>query len=120
MASAKLARILESKTDLTSAQIENISDFDGWKLVYAPKPNRPPGPITICFTGFGATESVRLEKMAMRAGLTKRDGVSPILDYLCAGPNAGPRKMAKAHNYGIRVITVDEFMLIAENGELPE
>ena len=120
MASKKPTMILRSKTDLSSDAIASLSDDAAWKMIYSLKGEPKTKPITVCFTGFGDTEKKTLTTLAKNAGLEVRTGVSPVLDYLCAGPTAGPSKMSQAREYGVRVLTLSEFERIAELGELPD
>ena len=120
MASQKPARILRSKTDLSTDEIASMPDDQAWNVIYSLKGEPKKKPITICFTGFSASESDLLQVRARESGLEVRTGVNRSLDYLCAGPTPGPSKMSKAQEFDVRVLTVDDFEKIAEAGELPE
>ena len=120
MASEKPAQILRSRTSLDAKQIEEISDVDAWRIIYELPKKTKVEAITICFTGFNGIEREALEGLAKESGLETRTSVNRTLDYLCVGPTAGPSKMEKAQEFGIRIITVDQFSAIAENGELPQ
>lgn len=70
----------------------------------------------ILFTGFKKEDRARLEDAAESAGMVVRKSVTHGLDYLCAGPTAGPAKMAQAEDQGVLIIGVEDFYRICEEG----
>ncbi|MDC7704816.1 WYL domain-containing protein [Vogesella indigofera] len=63
----------------------------------------------ILFTGFSAALRAELEQRAEVAGMVVRKSVSKTLDYLVAGPNAGPAKLVQAHECGAVIMSLVEF-----------
>lgn len=82
----------------------------------APTDSRP----QILFTGFAAALRAELEQQCEGAGLRVMKTVSLSLTFLCAGPNAGPSKVAKARAQGVYVLGADSLPAFLETGELPE
>lgn len=72
-------------------------------------------PIEILFTGFSKTQRAELEELAESYDMTVRKSVTEGLNYLCAGPNAGPTKLTQAAESGVEIINLDEFFDITRN-----
>jgi len=119
MPSERLMRILIAKSPYTPAQIETMTEAEGWRWVYEhAKPAREKT-TTICFTGFGQNERDELEALATGVHLHVVGSVTKSLSLLCAGEYAGPMKLAKAKEQGIPVVTRDQFMNLVKTGEMP-
>ena len=112
MVSDRLRAILLSKTDLSEVQISQMTESQGWALLYAgstasrkPKDNRH----QVCFTGFGSSEKDELGKLAEAAGYRVVTSVTKDLQILVAGSGAGPSKLEKAEQQGTKVLTKEDF-----------
>jgi NAD-dependent DNA ligase len=120
MAGQRVTMILRSKTDLSDDQIAQLSDAEGWRLIYTLKP--PKTQIQektnqICFTGFSPSDKDRLGQLAAAVGLDVVKSVTQSLAYLVAGPNAGPAKLRKAREQNVVILNegqFDEFLLFGE------
>lgn len=87
----------------------------------SPPPRRAPmstGP-EILFTGFATADRARLEARASAAGLRVRKNVTIGLQFVCAGPNAGPTKLAQARERHATVLDERQFEALLETGEIP-
>ncbi len=82
----------------------------------APNDLRP----QILFTGFTAALRAELEQQCEAAGLRVMKSVSLSLTFVCAGPNAGPAKVAKARMQGAYVLDAEALPSFLETGELPD
>ena len=60
-------------------------------------------------TGYKKADRESMGNLATEAGLAIRKTVSSSLDYLIAGENAGPSKMALADELGVEVVGGEEF-----------
>lgn len=80
----------------------------------------PDNRLQIAFTGFAAARRAEWESLADETGLRVCKGVTAGLSFICAGPNAGPKKLEKAREQGVIVLTEAEFLNLMENGELPD
>lgn len=67
----------------------------------------------ILFTGFKQDRRRELEAMAEASGMVVRKSVTQNLSYVCAGPNAGPAKLAEATDAGVMIIDVETFLALA-------
>ncbi len=76
---------------------------------YHPGAHGRPRQDAVLFTGFRAGRRAELEELAIAAGWDVRVTVGPTLDYLVAGPNAGPAKIGKAEGDGVTVISEEMF-----------
>ena len=115
----KLRRILLSKSDLTSEELDRMSDAEGWAWVYSHQtPKRQIKGPEVCFTGFGVTEREELESRATGNGLHVVTSVTKGLMLLVAGANAGPAKLDKARSGGIAVVDRAGFDHFLETGEV--
>ena len=64
---------------------------------------------TVCFTGFTVSEKEELMKFADARKLRVVNSVTKDLHLLVCGPNAGPKKLAKATNQGAAIISEEDF-----------
>lgn len=69
----------------------------------------------VLFTGFAAAIRAEMEQRAESAGMVVRKSVSKTLDYLVAGPNAGPSKLDQAVEIGVVILTAAEFHTTVAN-----
>ncbi|MCE8023657.1 BRCT domain-containing protein [Billgrantia aerodenitrificans] len=76
-------------------------------------------PLEILFTGFDAEAREELEGEAESEGMKVRKSVTQNLDFLCAGPNAGPSKLAEAKAKGVVVMSETEFLDFLDTGVVP-
>ena len=74
----------------------------------------------ILFTGFPAVQRAHLEAQCEPAGLRVVKTVTVGLAFLCAGPTAGPSKVAKARAQGTYIVREPELHALLETGELPD
>lgn len=74
----------------------------------------------ILFTGFASVQRAHLEGLCDAAGLRVMKTVAQGLVFLCAGPNAGPSKVAKARGQGVYIVREAELHALLESGELPD
>lgn len=74
----------------------------------------------IVFTGFAAVRRADLERQSDAAGLRVVKSVTQALVFLCAGPNAGPSKVAQARVQGVYIVREPELLAFLETGELPD
>jgi NAD-dependent DNA ligase len=120
MAGSRVSSILRSKTDLTEEAIAELSDADGWQIIYATRrPKSTKKANQICFTGFSPGEKERLILLATEHGLDAVTKVTVSLAYLCTGPNAGPSKLRKAKEQEAVILTEGQFMQFLQDGEIP-
>lgn len=122
MAGEKVTMILRSKTDLPDEQIAEISDAEGWRLIYAMKPNKSSvqkKTNQICFTGFSPSDKDRLGQVAVAHGLDVVKSVTQPLAYLVTGTNAGPAKLKKAREQDVVVMNEEQFGRFLQDGEIP-
>lgn len=73
----------------------------------------------ILFTGFKKDRRAELEAIATAAGMVVRKNVTTNLDFLCAGSNAGPTKLAEALERGVIALDEQQFLRMLETGEVP-
>lgn len=76
--------------------------------------------IEILFTGFPKARRAELESAADDAGMRLRKTVTQALNFICAGPNAGPTKLLKAQGQGVAVLDESDFLWLLQTGEMPE
>ncbi|RZT42276.1 BRCT domain-containing protein [Cupriavidus agavae] len=74
----------------------------------------------ITFTGFAQEHRSDLERRAGVAGLRVVQSVTQSLTFLCTGPNAGPKKVAKARDQRVYILTEWQLSALLETGELPD
>ena len=63
----------------------------------------------ITFTGFQIVDREELEALAAEKGLKVVKSVTKNLSYLVKGPNAGEKKLQKATENKVRIISVEQF-----------
>lgn len=85
----------------------------------APIPQPPDRPMEILFTGFKTDIRQELEDEAESEGMVVRKSLTKNLDFLCAGPNAGPRKLSEAKGKGVTVMDEAAFLEFLDTGALP-
>lgn len=120
MPTEKATMILQSKTDMTKEQIADLTDTEAWNLIYSirntkAKDNR----LQVCFTGFGLSKKVELTNLAQDKKFNVVASVTKKLDFLCGGETAGPRKLEKAIEQGVQILSENEFINLIETGEVP-
>lgn len=74
----------------------------------------------ILFTGFAAVQRAHLESLSDAAGLRVVKTVTQGIAFLCAGPNAGPAKVAKSRAQGVYIVKEPELHALLDTGELPD
>jgi hypothetical protein len=72
-------------------------------------------PPVILFTGFPKAQRTELEELAELRGMKVVKSVTRNLDYLCAGPTAGPTKIEQAGEVGAGILTLDGFLELDGN-----
>lgn len=87
-----------------------VVESRGWKSPDDIEEEERERPIEILFTGFSKERCAELEEQAAIFDLVVRKNVTKGLKYLCAGPNAGPAKLAKADEAGVEIIDESEFV----------
>ena len=123
MAGEKVAMILRSRTELSDQQIANMSDAEGWQLIYSLKPRKSQIqkiPNQICFTGFSPASKDRLGQLAVDHGLHVAKSVTQSLAFLVTGPNAGPAKLKKARQQEVIIMNEEQFSQFLRDGEIPD
>ena len=120
MVSNKATMILLSKTDLTSDQINALSEKSAWNMIYSMRVKKAKDDrLQVCFTGFGATEKERLNELASNNKFNVVKSITKKLDFLIAGENAGPKKIEKAELQGVQFLTANQFLVLIQTGEIP-
>lgn len=76
--------------------------------------------LQVCFTGFKADQKIDLERQATNAGLVVVKSVTNNLKFLVCGSNAGPKKVEQARDRSIYILSIAQFELLIETGELPD
>ncbi len=120
MASDKPTMILKSKSEMSSEEIEALSDAEAWKIIYSirivkAKDNR----LQVCFTGFCTSKKEELVNLAHDNRFKVVASVTKKLDYLVGGDNAGPKKIEKAESQGIQFLNEPQFINLIKTGEVP-
>ena len=116
--SKKLEAILKSKTSLKPDELENLTEKQGWEIVYSLKVKKEPK-IEICFTGYNPSEKEQLTNLAIEKGFHIAKSITVNLNFLCCGSNAGESKIEKANEQNVILITTEEFYNLLETGEIP-
>ncbi|MFM2213499.1 MAG: hypothetical protein RL427_762 [Bacteroidota bacterium] len=116
--SEKLTKILRSKTVLTELELNDLTERQGWDIVYSLKP-KTENKTEICFTGFSPIEKNELTKIAEQNNFHIAKSITVKLNFLCYGENAGPSKMKKAEEQNAILLNEDEFRNLIETGEIP-
>jgi len=120
MASPKPTMILKSKSDLSSEEIEVLSDAEAWKIIYSIRTVKAKDSrLQVCFTGFGTSKKSELVDYANDNKFKVVASVTKKLDYLIGGENAGPKKIEKAELQGVQFLNEDQFINLVKTGELP-
>ncbi|MDN3665602.1 BRCT domain-containing protein [Algibacter miyuki] len=118
--SEKLSRILRSKTDLDDEQLEQMTEREGWAIVYSLRSQEAKKKkVEVCFTGFSPADKKELIQIANDNDIHIAKSVTKGLMFLCCGGNAGPSKMEKAERQGVKLIDKETFFNIIETGEIP-
>lgn len=73
----------------------------------------------IIFSGFSAPLRKNLENLATEKNMIVRTKVTTNLDFLCVGPNAGPKKTEQALAQGVAIMDEEAFQWLLETGEVP-
>ncbi len=123
MAGQRVAMILRSRTNLSDEQISQMSDAEGWQLIYTvkrPKSQALKKTNQICFTGFSPSEKDKLGQLAAADGLDVVKSVTHSLAYLVTGPNAGPAKLKKAREQNVVIMDEGQFAQFLHDGEIPD
>ncbi len=109
----------ESELDEFDLNSINLSDYS---LNFAPVRSRirKMDKLSICFTGFGASDKQALTEIAIDNNLHVTSGVTKSLSFLCCGPNKGPSKITKAQENGAIILTQGQFENLIDTGEIPE
>lgn len=126
-----IAACLQAKKQ-TKARPLNLDDFS---VDYSPRGNRNPprrgfGPQAhcdyfprlnslnpntrysgkmLCFTGVATEDKARLNAIAAELHCRIRFSVSPKIDFLICGPEAGPAKIAQARQLNIPIVHIEGF-----------
>ncbi|QIL78483.1 hypothetical protein G7047_13470 [Diaphorobacter sp. HDW4A] len=109
-------RITEYLNGSASALKEPHSGPPPKLIKAAPEAQRP----NILFTGFASALRAQLETDSTAAGLKVVKTVTQNLAFVCAGPNAGPTKVAKARVQGSFIVGPDDLPELLESGVLPD
>lgn len=97
-----------------------MTDPQAWNAIYAlqKKSSKPRSTTNICFTGFVRSEAEDLKSTAASRGWGVNSDVVKSTTHLCCGDNAGAKKVAKAKDQGVRIISLREFEHMMETGEV--
>lgn len=120
MPSEKLAAILRSRTNLSSEEIGQLSEADGWRIVYyldkqdsaLRQQSKLP---EVCFTCFNTADKGRPTELASTAGFEVKDAVTKELILLVVGENAGPSKLKKAEMQNCPITDEVGFIALIES-----
>ena len=126
----RIDRIIDTITDLETGEIvkaeewfKRISDDPVLNTLVVKKEKSQSPPIRkkptfsrsvqtgkgVLFTGFKAAERAELEAMVPQVGWHVRKSVSPTVDIVVAGYNAGPKKVQEAIDLGIPIVSEKVF-----------
>lgn len=120
MASEKPTRILLSKTEMSKDEVSNLSDLEAWAIIYKNRTVKAKDTrLQVCFTGFNTSKKQELIDLTNNDIFKVVSSVTKKLDFLCAGENAGPKKIEKAEEQGVQFLTENQFTHIMETGEIP-
>lgn len=111
----RIDRIISAITRAATGEIlvadlwfEQLDDSSNLRTVRNFKPktlvSTSEGPTSIMFTGFKKAEREDMELLAENVGWKVKKTISPTLDYLVSGKNAGPTKMSLAEKLGILIV----------------
>ncbi|CAM2967566.1 BRCA1 C Terminus (BRCT) domain-containing protein [Flavobacterium succinicans] len=116
--SEKLTGILRSNTNLSELDLNNLTERQGWDIVYSLKPKAEPK-TEICFTGFSPKVKSELTKIAEENNFRIAKSITVNLNFLCCGQNAGPAKIKKAKEKNVILLNAEEFRNLIKTGEIP-
>ena len=120
MASEKPTKILLSKLNMSKEEISALSDREAWGLICSTRKIKARDMrLQVCFTGFVTSKKKELTGLASDNNLKVVSSVSKILDFLCGGENAGPKKIEKAEEQGVQFLNENQFIQLIETGEIP-
>lgn len=120
MLSKKVSMILKSKTDLSPEEIDLLTEKEAWSIIYSIRSKKiEDNRIQVCFTGFNVADKSLLIKLSDEKKLKVVGSVTKKLDFLIAGDNAGPKKIEKAENQGVQILSRKQFLRFIEKGEIP-
>lgn len=108
------------RRDRVVSFLEGEHLLEGKSAAFDSATGRQDRPLEILFTGFDAESRQELEEEAELEGMKVRKSVTQNLDFLCAGPNAGSRKLAEARSKGVLVMKEAEFLDFLDSGVLPD
>ncbi|MPY25153.1 BRCT domain-containing protein [Shewanella sp. YLB-07] len=74
--------------------------------------------LEICFTGFAKQQRKDLEELATESSFIVRKAATKNLHILCAGGNAGPKKVATAKADGAVILSPEGFIQLVRTGEI--
>lgn len=84
------------------------------KAVKLPQKKQPVTGKGVLFTGFKADHRKELEELVIQAGWHVRKSISPTVDILVTGYNAGPKKIQEAIKAGAKVFLEADFLKAIE------
>lgn len=87
---------------------------------YIPPPPKIETRPEIAFTGFAKAKRAELEAMAFDNGMLVRKDVTQGLAFLCCGPNAGPKKIAKGRAKDCFILADESLIGMLETGDLAD
>jgi len=117
--SEKLQKILKSKTNLSSIELDKLTESDGWAIIYSMGDQKKEKLIEICFTGFSPADKYELINTAKKNNLHVTSSVTRNLYFLCVGDNAGAVKVKKAKEQNTKIISKEQLLELLETGQLP-
>ncbi|ELR63106.1 hypothetical protein C942_04120 [Photobacterium marinum] len=98
-----------------------MPDAEAWRIIYSTRAKKvEDNRLQVCFTGFGTTEKQKLIDLAINKNFNVVKSVTKKLDFLVGGINAGPKKIEKAELQGVQFLTSEQFVVLAETGEITE
>lgn len=119
MASEKPTRILMSITEMTEAEVKELSDAEAWRIIYSSSvASSKDERLQVCFTGFSPSQKKVLMRLAEDNNIKVVMSVTKNLGFLCAGENPGPAKLEKAVKQGVRVLTDSQFISMIQTGDI--
>lgn len=117
MLSEKLQRIMRKRELPIMA---GMTEQQAWKAIAIDgrKKRKPRPAISICFTGFTASQSEEMKDRARSAGFGVNTRIVKSTTHLCCGENAGPKKVSDARVQGVALISYSDFLHMTETGEI--
>ena len=102
---------------LLGADLDALDEWiDSGEVDDAVDPVTQPGlaGLMVCFTGAGDLDRAELEELALGAGMTIWPRVTKKVDILVvADPASGSSKVQMARKYGLRIMTIEQFLVEA-------